>query len=622
MTSRAHHRQLDFAFVVAACFGALALAASSAAAQSAYMVRGGSSTRTDCFAEFSGGVATYSVRGWEQYRLRCTDGAPCDADGAANDRCAFSVSVCLNRIDPALPRCAPSNVASFAVRQRRRAPDTELSAMQAAVEALGLPTAEPVCSAAVALTVPVRGDHGHKRRGLKRIYTLANSGDGRRDFDRLTLVCDPAASGPAASKTPEHTPSRTPAPTLTPTVAHTATNTPAPTLTPSPADTASATPVDTPTAVPNRPPQVTAAASPAAGEAPLTVHFTATISDPDEDALAVAWAFGDGNTGSGEAVFHTYAAPGSFTATVTVDDGHGGTASAAAAISVADRLAVLHANRYPTRLAVGPGGSLYVTDAKVGSVFVYNADLTLRGELKGLARPLGVAVDASGRIYAGNDGRDNVEVFSPLGVPQFTIDDGNLRMPNDLALDREGRLYVVDSWADTVSVYDATGAWVRNIGRSGAGLGELRFPAAVAVAYRSGDGGEEVGELYVGDQDHARVQVFDLAGNFVGSCGSPVPAFSTDWQGRFVKLQSLAVDGLGRLHAADSYLNKIQILNPGPIRTLGHADTCPYVSSYGSFGTGAGQLNVPLDIAVTASGHVVVANAENHRVEVIYTVAP
>ena len=52
-------------------------------------------------------------------------------------------------------------------------------------------------------------------------------------------------------------------------------------------------------------------------------------------------------------------------------------------------------NEYPTRLAWGPKGKLFVTDCKVGSVFIYkhvSNKLKVVGELKGFETPLGVAV--------------------------------------------------------------------------------------------------------------------------------------------------------------------------------------------------------------------------------------
>ncbi|WP_083951975.1 ThuA domain-containing protein [Actinomadura rubrobrunea] len=59
------------------------------------------------------------------------------------------------------------------------------------------------------------------------------------------------------------------------------------------------------------------------GPAPLTVTFTATA--PDAPANAVyTWDFGDGGTGQGASVTHSYTKPGEYTAKVTVTDSGGG----------------------------------------------------------------------------------------------------------------------------------------------------------------------------------------------------------------------------------------------------------------------------------------------------------
>jgi PKD repeat protein len=54
----------------------------------------------------------------------------------------------------------------------------------------------------------------------------------------------------------------------------------------------------------------------------LACSFDGTASsDPDGDALSYSWAFGDGSTASGATTSHTYAAGGTYTATLTVSDG-------------------------------------------------------------------------------------------------------------------------------------------------------------------------------------------------------------------------------------------------------------------------------------------------------------
>lgn len=270
-------------------------------------------------------------------------------------------------------------------------------------------------------------------------------------------------------------------------------------------------------------------------------------------------------------------------------------------------LAVKHKNLLPTRLAQEPGGKLYVSDAQIGSVFIYDTNLSVIGELKNLDIPLGVAVDSEGNIYVGNRGRQNVEVYSPNGIKLFVIGNGAIPMPNDLALDLEGNLYVVDSLSDTVKVYDATGHRLQDIGGPGDGDGGLKFPVAVTISYRQPEG-----ELYIADQGHGKVKVFDLQGNFLRAYGGPTDMFLSDIENedKFSKIQSLAIDGEGRLHAVDSFANHIQLFNAD-------MDTGAYLGSYGAFGTGVGQLNLPLDIFINDSGQVLVTNAGNRRVEIM-----
>jgi DNA-binding beta-propeller fold protein YncE len=264
-----------------------------------------------------------------------------------------------------------------------------------------------------------------------------------------------------------------------------------------------------------------------------------------------------------------------------------------------DPLAVVSTNDYPTRVAWGPEGRLYVSDAKIGSVFIYERtpELTLVGELKGLDKPLGVAVDEQGNLYVGNDGRDNVEVYDAAGDRTGTIGDGLIRMPNDLALDEAGDLYVVDSRSNRVLVFDpVTGVLIREIGD-----GLVRFPIAVAV------GG---GEVYVGDQGNAQVKVFDLAGTHLRSLGRAVSQGSLGfkWKGRFIRLQDLALDASGRVHAVDAHMGLIQILNPA---------TGAFIATYGTQGTAPGQLNLPLGMALNPAGEMAVTSPENRRVEIL-----
>jgi glucose/arabinose dehydrogenase len=83
-------------------------------------------------------------------------------------------------------------------------------------------------------------------------------------------------------------------------------------------------------------PTAVASANPTSGVSPLTVNFGGSgSSDPDGDPLTYSWNFGDNTpNGSGVSVAHTYNSTGSYSATLTVDDGRGGTDTDVVSINV------------------------------------------------------------------------------------------------------------------------------------------------------------------------------------------------------------------------------------------------------------------------------------------------
>ncbi|HWM07980.1 MAG TPA: PKD domain-containing protein [Solirubrobacteraceae bacterium] len=85
----------------------------------------------------------------------------------------------------------------------------------------------------------------------------------------------------------------------------------------------------------NQPPTVRALADPHTGTAPLRVRLSAAPNDVEDGTdLLVVWEFGDGGQGGGDSLWHTYTAPGTYTAKVTVTDRGGASASATVPITV------------------------------------------------------------------------------------------------------------------------------------------------------------------------------------------------------------------------------------------------------------------------------------------------
>ncbi|HAL15792.1 MAG TPA: hypothetical protein DCP32_03260 [Anaerolineaceae bacterium] len=69
----------------------------------------------------------------------------------------------------------------------------------------------------------------------------------------------------------------------------------------------------TPTAIPG---------GPYLGAVNTPIVFNGSGSDPDDDELTYAWAFGDGYTGTGATLTHAYAAPGIYDVCLTVNDSY------------------------------------------------------------------------------------------------------------------------------------------------------------------------------------------------------------------------------------------------------------------------------------------------------------
>jgi len=86
------------------------------------------------------------------------------------------------------------------------------------------------------------------------------------------------------------------------------------------------------------PPTASFTMSRTTGPAPLLVQFDASASvDPDGDPITYRWNFGDGGTGTGKNINHTFSAEGEYNIRLTVSDDAGGSDTTTQKVSVGNK---------------------------------------------------------------------------------------------------------------------------------------------------------------------------------------------------------------------------------------------------------------------------------------------
>lgn len=109
----------------------------------------------------------------------------------------------------------------------------------------------------------------------------------------------------------------------------------------------------------------------------------------------------------------------------------------------------------------------------------------------------------------------------------------------DVDVDAEGNIYVLDQRETQVKVFDATGLYLRTIGRKGQGPGEIQMPVLVQVTKQ--------GELLVYDYALSRANFYSLEGVFIrqGSPRRPLMPIAMDSRGSLVGYEILAPPPIG-----------------------------------------------------------------------------
>ena len=253
----------------------------------------------------------------------------------------------------------------------------------------------------------------------------------------------------------------------------------------------------------------------------------------------------------------------------------------------------------PVRVAVDADGRIYVSDRSAGQVLVFDAFGRPVSSKPGLAGPLAIAVDSTGRIYVGEEQKGSVSVFDARWNLLFQLGqgDGEFVLPGHIAIDpASGTAFVCDSGANQVKLY-RDGRPVSAFGSYGSGPGQFDFPAGVWVS--------PAGEVFVVDQNNRRVQVFNRSGDFQRQFS--LNTASGSGSGLSGRSQGITGDSSGRIYVADTFQGQVQVFD-----AQGN-----FLSTLGSYGIGPGQFRSPVGLAADPYGRLLVASANNSRIELI-----
>jgi DNA-binding beta-propeller fold protein YncE len=241
---------------------------------------------------------------------------------------------------------------------------------------------------------------------------------------------------------------------------------------------------------------------------------------------------------------------------------------------------------------------LYIADPGAGRVSVIDLKSMDSFNIKragggSLVTPIGVVVSPDGRVYVSDADLARVAVFNEKGK-FMKFFSGEFKRPTGLAINAAEKLiYVADTWEHMVYVYGFDGTRKGSIGQRGEGPGKLNYPTHISV--------DADGLIYVSDTLNFRVQMFSPSGKFLNEFG-----IVGDSYGTFDKIKGIAVDTEGHIYVADAAQDMVKIFDKQGRLLL----------FFGKKGHFYGNFYLPAGIFIDSKDRIYVADSLNMRLQV------
>lgn len=268
------------------------------------------------------------------------------------------------------------------------------------------------------------------------------------------------------------------------------------------------------------------------------------------------------------------------------------------------------------------------------------ADFFLGSEVVNMVRPMNIVKDSDDRIYVSDPGAHGIHLFdlkeheykliklkdqrdmlSPIAMTvsatdvlyitdsksavvykynngddfasQIELEEG-LEQPTGILIDAKTEdLFIVDTKRHQILVYDATGDYIRVIGKRGKGNGEFNYPTMMSW--------DKDGNILVTDSLNFRIQQFNKNGRYIKQFGKV--GDSSGYQSR---PKGIATDKDNNIYVVDALFHTIQIFDPSG----------NYLLSVGEQGHTPGKFWLPSGIYIDKKQKIYVADSHNQRVQV------
>jgi DNA-binding beta-propeller fold protein YncE len=200
----------------------------------------------------------------------------------------------------------------------------------------------------------------------------------------------------------------------------------------------------------------------------------------------------------------------------------------------------------------------------------------------------------------------------PIYGSSFGAEAGVLSRPVSDALDSSGDVWVTD-WTDNrIAEFSKTGAPIATYGSEGTEGGQFHAPFGIAV-------NQSTGNVYVTDYGNSRVEELSSSGGFIRAMGWGVSNGAGEYQNCTSSCKAgIAGSGPGQISGPDGISvdssGDVWVAEEGNDRVQEFSEGGSYLGTFGSAGTGSGQLEAPMDIAF-AGGDLYVTDQNNNRID-------